>query len=88
MIGVRKDYEAAQRVEGLKQYLQPAQRDLLGIVEAHNFVNKATLATLPVITGYSSTETHKANVEGRVAMLLDAVAIFYVSRVRQFLRPG
>ena len=88
LVGVRKDHEAARRVEDLKQFLQPAQRELLGIVEAHNFASKATLATLPVNTGYTNSEAHKANVEGRIAVMLDAVGMFYASRIRQFLRPG
>jgi hypothetical protein len=88
IIGVRKDYEAFRRYEDLKQFLQPAQRDLLGVIELHNFNSKATLATLPMSTGYGNPEAHKANVEGRIASLLDACALFYSSRLKQFLRAA
>ena len=83
---VPKDYEAARRIEDLKQMLQLEQRELLGAIERHNFESKATLATLPVHTGYADAELHKASVEGEIRALLNVVARFYESRVKQFVR--
>ena len=87
--GMPKDYEAVQRYNGLQGRLKEVSDqmfDILGIVARHNFESKASLATLPIQTGYATPELHKASVEGELRQFLNVVYRYYeplVSRGRR-----